>query len=83
MKQYVKKRGTHQWVIVTDYENHGGGIGRSGVWVPQVSGGWWTHPTNAARAVQTCPDPVAYRTRREAVSELADFLEEGGASDAE
>ena len=68
----VMKIGDHRWVRATNY-GPPEGIGRSGVWVPQRSGGYWMSPgsnrLSVERAILGCPDPVTYRTRREAASE--------------
>ena len=58
-----------RWVSVTDYHtaNPMGSAGaRTGYWCDQRSGGWWTSSRSAAHCATTCPDPVTYRTRREA-----------------
>ena len=54
----------HRWIAATDYGD-GANMTRSGVWIPQRSGGWWTAPT-LDRALRDCPDPVIYRTRKAA-----------------
>jgi hypothetical protein len=56
--------GDHRWIIATDYGD-GANMTRSGAWIPQRSGGWWTAHT-LERAIKTSPDPVIYRTRKAA-----------------
>ena len=60
--------GDHRYAVATDYGQRIG-MGRTGVWVPRQSGGWWRGSGSVERIVRSCPDPVIYRTKREALSE--------------
>jgi hypothetical protein len=71
-KTIVLRLGDHRYVVATDY-GQPLGMGRSGVWVPQKSGGWWTGQRSSnwrsvERTIRSCPDPVTYRTKRDALA---------------
>mgnify|MGYP005830245547 CR=1 FL=1 len=66
MRAVVVRLGDHRYAVATDY-GQPLGMGRSGVWVPQQSGGWWVGAGWVEQVVDACPDPVVYRTMREAM----------------
>ena len=61
----IIRLGDHRYAVATNY-GQPLGIGRSGVWVEQRSGGWWTGSGDVDTVVQACPDPVTYRTKQDA-----------------
>lgn len=71
MESIVLRLGDHRYAVATDY-GYPIGMGRSGVWVPRRSGGWWTGPgghwLRNERTIRSCPDPVTYRTKRDALA---------------
>ena len=65
----IVRLGNRRYAVATDY-GQPLGMGRAGVWVPQRSGGWWTGSGAVDTVVRSCPDPVTYRTQREALEAM-------------